>query len=113
MGTSIFFNQNRAGQTIMEFTAMFMIIVGALVAVQVYFKRGIQGRWKTAMEEMSEELYDPRFTDSNVIYRTASNAVVEITTIIDGTTMWTMRTDHTNAIDTRTGRTLIGGYELP
>lgn len=112
MGKKDFYQRWGHGQTTIEFAVLIMIIIGALIAAQVYFKRGIQGRWKASVDEIAEELYDPRFTDSNVFYRTASNSVVEVTTIVDATLLWTMRTDETNSIDTRSGTTLIGGYEL-
>ncbi|MEW5894926.1 MAG: hypothetical protein AB1650_04100 [Candidatus Omnitrophota bacterium] len=106
-----FIQKNHKAQTMLEFTALITIVIGALIMVQVYFKRGIQGRWKASTDELSEELYDPFLSDSNVLYRTASNAVVEITTIRDNTGFWTIREDQTNSLDTRSGSTLIGGYQ--
>ncbi len=103
--------KNCLGQSFMEFTALMMIIVGALISVQMYFKRGVQGRWKSAVEEMTEELYDPRFTESNMLYQTKADSVVEIFTATDSDgKLQTIRTDRTNSTDTRHGYTAIGGY---
>lgn len=110
MRTRQFFERQKRGQSTIEFTVLAIIVIGALLAAQVYFKRSIQGRWKTAADELTDELYDPYLTDSNVVYRTASNSVVEVTTLEDGDGFWTMREDHTNSLDTRAGKTLIGGF---
>jgi len=108
---NIFFGQRkRFAQSTIEFTILVMVVVGALLAGQVYFKRAIQGRWKASVDELGEELYDPRFTDADIVYRTQANARVDITTIPDGAGYWTMRHDQTNAIETRSGQSLIGGY---
>ena len=99
------------GQSTIELTVLLIIVMGALLAGQVYFKRGIQGRWKTAVDELSEELYDPFLTDSNITYRTASNSTIDITSIeAGGGSYWTMRIDATNSVDTREGTHVVGGY---
>ena len=99
-----------SGQSTIEFTVLLMIVIGALLAGQVYFKRGVQGRWKSAVDELSVELYDPLLTDSDIVHRTASNAVVEIATVQGMDGYWTIRQDHTNSLDTRSGKKLIGGF---
>ena len=104
------FKNRKNAQTTIEFTVLAMVVIGALLTAQVYFKRSIQGRWKTAVDELSEELYDPYLTDSNVVYRLAANSVVEITTLDDASGYWTVRQDQTNSLDTRAGKTLIGGF---
>lgn len=98
------------GQGMLEFAALLMIVIGALIAGQVYFKRGIQGRWKAAVDEISDELYDPRYGDSDVVHSLAANSVVEITTLDDGSGFWTIRQDYTNTISSRSGQSLVGGY---
>jgi len=98
------------GQSSVEMAVLFMVVIGALLCAQMYFKRGIQGRWKTAVDEMSDELYDPFLTDSDVTYRTAANSIVAIVTTEDATGSLTIRTDQTNSLDTRSGTKLIGGY---
>lgn len=97
-------------QSTVELTVLFIILIGALICIQVYFKRSIQGRWKAAVEEMTDELYDPFLSDSEVTYRTASNSVVEITTFQGAGGFWTIRQDHTNSLDSQSGQKLIGGY---
>lgn len=100
----------KRGQSTIELTVLLIVTLGALLTAQVYFKRSIQGRWKGAVDELSEELYDPFLTDSDITYRIASNSVVEITTIQHTGGHWTMRQDHTNSLETREGYHRIGGY---
>lgn len=102
--------RRRSGQNTIEITVLFIIVIGALLLGQIYFKRGIQGRWKASVDELSDELYDPYLADSNVTYRTASNSVVTISTKTAGSGFWTMREDQTNTLDTRSGKKLIGGF---
>jgi hypothetical protein len=98
------------GQSVIEYCVTIIVIIGALISMQVYFKRGLQGRWKAAVEEMTQEYYDPRFTDSDITYRTEANSVVRIWTAYEGDTMWTMRQDDTTSVESREGSTVIGGY---
>jgi len=105
------FKKQRGAQSTIEFTVLVMVIIGAVLLISIYFKRSIQGRWRAAVDELGEQ-YDPRFTDSNVTYRVMSNSVVEIATVIDGDGYWTMRQDQTNAMDTREGKSIIGGYKI-
>lgn len=103
--------KRRRAQSTIEFTVLVMVIIGAALLISIYFKRSIQGRWRSAVDELGEQ-YDPRFTDSNVTYRLMANSVVEISTVIDGNGYWTMRKDYTNALDTRSGKSIIGGYKV-
>ena len=111
MRNSIILKRRPAGQTAIEYSVLIMVIIGALIASQVYLKRGIQGRWKAAADEMTQEFYDPRYVDSTMTYETAANSVVTIWTEheADGS-LTTMRQDETTASDSRHGTTVIGGY---
>jgi len=98
------------GQSSIEMAVLLIVVMGALLTAQMYFKRGIQGRWKTAVDEMSDELYDPFSADSDVTYSTAANSVVTIVTMEDVSGTVTIRTDQTNSLDARSGIKRIGGY---
>ena len=47
------------GQSLMEYILVFVIVAGALLATQIYIKRGIQGRWKQSVDELGDQ-YDPK-----------------------------------------------------
>ena len=103
------------GQTILEYTVILIVILGTLVAMKDYIKRGIQGRWKSATDDFGEQ-YDPSAVNSDIRYSTQVNSqsIVAATpgnSVIDGVPsqgQWTTRTDYSNTVETRIGNTQIG-----
>jgi len=51
------------GQSTVEMAILIMILVFALIAMQVYLKRGIQGRLRANIDSIGEQ-YDPEKTTS-------------------------------------------------
>jgi len=86
----------------MEFTALVIIIIGALIVAGVYFKRGLQGRWKSSIDDLGDQ-YDPRVADTDVVMRMDSNAVARVTTQRTVGGFWTSRDDVANTVETKTG----------
>jgi hypothetical protein len=97
----------RRGQSILEFTVLLVIVIGAFIAMQLYVKRGIQGRWKSTIDDFGEQ-YDPRLTNGNVIYRMSGNSATQIQTTKGVGGYWTQRTDFSNSISTTRGNTSVG-----
>jgi Flp pilus assembly pilin Flp len=105
----------RRGQTIVEYTIIVIIILGVMIAMKDYVKRGIQGRWKTATDDFGGQ-YDPEHLNSDINYSTQVNAVSIIqisngTYDSQGTTengQWTNRVDITNSLETKAGYTQVG-----
>ena len=56
---------NRKGQSTLEWITLFAVVVGAAVAMQVYVKRGLQGRVKDAVD------YTGDTTGAGVTFKTA------------------------------------------
>lgn len=50
-----FNNRNRKGQSTLEYAILVIVIIGALLAIQVYIKRGIQGRLKSATDDIGDQ----------------------------------------------------------
>jgi Flp pilus assembly pilin Flp len=106
---------NRRGQSILEYTVIVIIILGVMIAMKDYVKRGIQGRWKSATDDFGEQ-YDPQSINSSIVYGTQSNSqsivgVVNGTGNVAGQTVqgqWTNRMDASNTLDTKTGYTQVG-----
>ena len=104
--------RNRKGQTILEYTVILIIILGVLVAMKDYIKRGIQGRWKSATDDLGEQ-YDPTVVNTNIMYSTYVNSesvvAVQCGELPDGTVgQWTNRLDLSNSIESKTGFTQVG-----
>lgn len=107
--------RNKKGQTILEYTVIVIIILGVLIAMKDYVKRGVQGRWKSATDDFGEQ-YDPQNVNSSINYGTQSNSQ-SIVTVVNGSDsssgtqlqgQWTSRNDISNTLDTRTGYTQVG-----
>ena len=103
--------RGRKGQTILEYTVIFIIILGVMIAMKDYMKRGIQGRWKSASDGFGEQ-YDPQHVNSLINYSTNFNAQ-SVVGVVDGSYegiqgQWTSRTDLTNSFETKTGFSQTG-----
>jgi len=101
----------RRGQTILEYTVILIVVLGVLITMKDYIKRGIQGRWKTATDEFGDQ-YDPQYINSNINYSTQVNAISTVT-VVNGDNdsqvgLWTNRVDTSNSIETKTGFTQVG-----
>jgi len=58
-------NMRNKAQATVEYMVLFGVIVAALVAMQVYLKRGIQGRLRGYTEQLSQgSAYSPGATNS-------------------------------------------------
>ena len=66
------------GQGMIEFTTLIAVIVAALIAMQIYMKRGVQGRLRSAVDSISEP-YDPKNTNSDTTLMTNSQSKSETT----------------------------------
>ena len=50
------------GQSTLEYAVLIVVVLGALMAVQTYITRGIQGRAKDATDSISDTQFDPDMT---------------------------------------------------
>ena len=48
-------NKKRKGQSTVEYVVLIIVIIGALLSIQVYIKRGIQGRLKSAADDIGDQ----------------------------------------------------------
>ena len=103
--------RNQKGQTILEFTVIFIIILGVMIGMKDYVKRGIQGRWKSATDDLGDQ-YDPQYVNGSINYATQVNSVsvVQILNAVNNGVLgqWTNRVDTTDEIETKSGFTQVG-----
>ena len=97
------------GQSSVEYTIILIIVLAALLAMQNYFKRGLQGRWRSAIDEVGEQ-YDPRTVVGAVQHTTLSNSYTVLNAIPFGNGFQTTRIDFSNSIERKTGSMSVGGY---
>ncbi len=50
-----FNNRKKKGQSTLEYAILIIIIIGALLSIQVYIKRGVQGRLKSAADDIGDQ----------------------------------------------------------
>lgn len=53
---------NKKAQSTLEYAILIIIIIGALLSIQVYIKRGVQGRLKQAADDIGDQ-----FSDGNTV----------------------------------------------
>lgn len=49
------FLRKMKGQSTLEYAVLIIIIIGALLSIQVYIKRGLQGRMKSATDDIGDQ----------------------------------------------------------
>ena len=47
--------KRQKGQSTLEYAILIIIIIGALLSIQVYIKRGVQGRLKSAADDIGDQ----------------------------------------------------------
>jgi Flp pilus assembly pilin Flp len=47
--------RRQKGQSTLEYAVLIIIIIGALLSIQVYIKRGLQGRFKSAADDIGDQ----------------------------------------------------------
>lgn len=97
------------GQTTLEYLIVIVIILGVFVAIGNYVKRGLQGRWKSAVDELGDQ-YDPRVANSMIIHTLTQNTNTAIMTMNSATGFWTKRTDETVSSDRKAGYMVLNSY---
>jgi len=61
--------KNRKGQSTLEYAILIGIVVGALITMQIYVKRGIQGKLRSASDDIGGQ-FSPGLTTSEYNYTT-------------------------------------------
>ena len=103
--------RDQDGQTILEYSIIMIIVIATLITMQGYMKRGFQGRWKSAVDDLGEQ-YDPRAVCSTIAYSQSSRSVASVRvrdyTSDDGISgKYTLRHDEVNSSETKTGTTEV------
>lgn len=112
----------KQGQSLLEYTIFLIIVLAAFLTMQNYIKRGFQGRWKSAVDDVGEQ-YDPQHVDSAIRHTMVSESSTQVRAVRDGgityrpeiekaermpTGVHTFRDDTTNSTEIREGFIRIG-----
>ena len=63
---------SKRGQSTLEYAVLIVVIIAALIAMQVYIKRGVQGRLRESSDQIGEQ-FSPGYTVSNQTTYSYSN----------------------------------------
>ncbi len=68
--------RQKKGQSTVEYAVLIVIVIAALLTIQVYIKRGIQGKLKSSADDIGDQYSEG---NTNVIKRTKTHGVVQDT----------------------------------
>ena len=101
-----YLNQKR-GQSTLEYAVLIVVIIGALLTIQVYIKRGVQGRLKSAADDIGDQYSDG---NTNVIKTTVTNSSTQemfnagvSSTVLTGNGERTNTTENSVIVNTSSG----------
>ncbi|OGX28314.1 MAG: hypothetical protein A2705_02165 [Omnitrophica WOR_2 bacterium RIFCSPHIGHO2_01_FULL_52_10] len=78
--------RRKKGQSTLEYAVLIIIIIGALLSIQVYIKRGIQGRLKGATDDIGDQ-FSPGNTNVIQTMTTSSTTKDTFTRGVSGSTL--------------------------
>lgn len=98
----------RRAQSSLEFATLVIVVLAAILTMQVYFKRGLQGRWKGSTDEIGEQ-YDPHATNGITTFHLSGTTETKVWTEPDSHSgIWTMRQDASNTVETKDSDVRVG-----
>jgi len=69
----MFIYLHKKGQSTLEYSIIIAVIVAALIVMQIYIKRGVQGKMKSATDDIGDQ-YSPDFTTGNISTNSTANS---------------------------------------
>jgi len=92
----------RRAQSTLEYALIVAVVVGGLIAMQVYVKRGLQGKIKESADQIGEQ-YSPGYTTGVTTVTTASTTTESLASGVTSTSSTTTQgivSDDTTAVYT-------------
>lgn len=91
------------GQSTLEYAILVVVVIMALIGIQAYLKRGIQGRMRESADQIGDQ-FSAGLTTSNIT--TVSSAIVN-----EEQDAWTTTSRYTQQSTQRTGQETILNYQ--
>ncbi len=100
------------GQSIVEYSVIIVIVMAVFLTMQHYIKRGMQGKWKSSVDDIGEQ-YDPRYVNGYTLYTYNSVSNSEISTKPNTSDSgsrgyWTNRVDSVQSSEKKIGVMHVG-----
>ncbi len=89
---------------------LIIVVIGALLAMGSYVKRGFQGRWKSSVDDLGDQ-YDPRVANTEIRHTldiTTNTQIQVFDTFSEGS--YTRRLDETISTEKKAGFIEVGEY---
>ncbi|MDD5196839.1 MAG: hypothetical protein WC937_02710 [Candidatus Omnitrophota bacterium] len=97
-------------QSTLEYAIVIFSVIAALLAMQVYMRRGLQGKMRSTADELSVQQYEPKNTVSDITTTQISDITTNSETVEDDETYNTTTTTTINSqIESRAGSETVGG----
>jgi len=90
----MFINLHKKGQSTLEYAVIIAVVVAALIAMQTYVKRGLQGRLKQASDDIGEQ-FSPGYS---TMHKVTTSNVTSDEVVVGGDTPTTT----TNSVQSQT-----------
>lgn len=100
----------KRGQSSLEYAVLLAVVVASLLAMQVYMKRGMQGRLRQIADDLGQQ-YAPQDVVSDTTLKLKSDVVTEVETEEEDDKLKTTSTSTINEEQTRTGQETVGELE--
>ena len=97
----------KKGQTTIEYAMLLIVVIGAFLTIQNYLKRGVQGRWRDAVDSLGDQ-YDPQTANTSIQHTLSSSTNTSIVALNTEGGFWSKRTDETFLTERKIGFTTIG-----
>lgn len=81
----MFMYLHKKGQSTLEYAVVIAVVVGALLAMQVYIKRGIQGKLRQSSDDIGEQ-FSPGYTTGTYVTYSNINSTEDISGGTNSTT---------------------------
>lgn len=92
-----------------EYAVLLTCVIGALLAIQIYFKRGVQGRLRTNVDNIGSQ-YDPASANSNVTMTITTNSSSDSVASEDGNKIKTETNSTSDSTQSLGGTESIGAF---
>lgn len=106
----IYILDSRQGQSVFEMSLLLVLIVAALIAMQVYLKRSIQGHLRSSADAIGEQ-YDPTKTASDFVMNHVTNVTTTSTSDVEFSAGFNRLVTQVNS-QTHYDNSIRNGYEI-
>lgn len=100
--------RKKQGQSVIEYTVIFIVIMAVFLTTQILVRRGVMGRWRSAMDEHGDQ-YDPQTGNTLLRQTLVTDSQTQLLFINAGFTNGGAMTRYDQSTTTEAKR----GYEGP